>query len=137
MKASGLTSGANKPISSPDDTDGQAALKVLLCGGLAGVVTWASIFPLDVIKTRVQTQVAQPPTPLGIENRPLLQADTNAQRVQPGTRLSTFAIARQAYQSEGAMVFFRGLTICSVRAFITNAVQWMLYDCMMRLWASS
>ncbi|KKY26312.1 putative mitochondrial carrier protein [Diplodia seriata] len=34
-------------ITSPDeDTPRQAALKVLLCGGIAGVVTWASIFPL-------------------------------------------------------------------------------------------
>ncbi|KAL1639349.1 hypothetical protein SLS58_008063 [Diplodia intermedia] len=34
-------------ITSPDeDTQRQAALKVLLCGGIAGVVTWASIFPL-------------------------------------------------------------------------------------------
>lgn len=29
-----------------DDTPNQQAVKVLLCGGLAGVVTWASIFPL-------------------------------------------------------------------------------------------
>ena len=29
-----------------NDSPNQQALKVLLCGGLAGVVTWASIFPL-------------------------------------------------------------------------------------------
>lgn len=34
-------------------SDGHEAVKVLLCGGLAGVVSWGSIFPLDVIKTKV------------------------------------------------------------------------------------
>ena len=36
-------------MSSPKDTDKQAAMKVLFCGGLAGIVTWASIFPLGKI----------------------------------------------------------------------------------------
>lgn len=31
---------------SESDTSSQAAMKVLFCGGVAGVVTWASIFPL-------------------------------------------------------------------------------------------
>jgi len=29
-----------------DDTSNEQAVKIMLCGGLAGVVTWASIFPL-------------------------------------------------------------------------------------------
>jgi hypothetical protein len=32
--------------SSQEPTKTQEALSVLLCGGLAGVVTWVSIFPL-------------------------------------------------------------------------------------------
>ena len=39
-------------------------------------------------------------------------------------RPSTFRIARQAYEAEGVGVFFRGLGICSARAFFVNAVQW-------------
>jgi solute carrier family 25 carnitine/acylcarnitine transporter 20/29 len=102
-------------------------MKVLLCGGLAGVVTWASIFPLDVIKTRVQTQIDHSEPQRNGEHRGLLAA-------QPKTkRLSSFEIARQAYQSEGPQVFFRGLGICSVRAFVVNAVQWAVYEWMMRL----
>ena len=38
------------------ESEREKAVRVLLCGGVAGVVTWASIFPLDVVKTRVQTQ---------------------------------------------------------------------------------
>ncbi|KAK8076214.1 hypothetical protein PG994_003486 [Apiospora phragmitis] len=98
----------------------QEAAKVLLCGGLAGVMTWASIFPLDVIKTRVQAQTLDP------ASRPLLDDPTKPQR-----RLGAMEIAREAYREAGMRVFFRGLTICSVRAFFVNAVQWATYEWIM------
>jgi solute carrier family 25 carnitine/acylcarnitine transporter 20/29 len=101
-------------------------MKVLLCGGLAGVITWASIFPLDVIKTRVQTQILHAPVRDG-EQSALLGSEA------PRARLSSVEIARQAYRTEGAGVFFRGLGICSVRAFVVNAVQWAVYEWMMKL----
>ncbi|RDL32532.1 Mitochondrial carrier [Venustampulla echinocandica] len=96
------------------------AAKVLLCGGLAGIVTWASIFPLDVIKTRVQTQILGPGD--GGERTSLL-----GQR-----RLGAMEVARNAYRTEGVNVFFKGLAICSVRAFIVNAAQWAVYEWIMR-----
>lgn len=102
-------------------------MKVLMCGGLAGVITWASIFPLDVIKTRVQTQVLHIASGVDGEESALLHRE--AQK----TRLSSIAVAKQAYRTEGAGVFFRGLGICSVRAFVVNAVQWAVYEWMMRL----
>lgn len=33
----------------------QDAASAILCGGLAGMVMWASVLPIDVAKTRVQT----------------------------------------------------------------------------------
>ncbi|KAF1945648.1 solute carrier family 25 protein [Clathrospora elynae] len=112
--------------SSPDDTDRETAMKVLLCGGLAGVITWASIFPLDVIKTRVQTQVLHS-MPREGEQSVLLQPEYQKRR------LSSIEVAKLAYRTEGAGVFFRGLGICSVRAFVVNAVQWAVYEWMMKL----
>ncbi|ORY07263.1 mitochondrial carrier protein-like protein [Clohesyomyces aquaticus] len=120
-------------ICSPDDTDRQTALKVLLCGGLAGIVTWASIFPLDVVKTRLQTQLSHSPRILGSEQRALLHTEQDRNLTPQKSRLSTVQIAMQAYQTEGTGVFFRGLGICSVRAFVVNAVQWAVYEWMMRL----
>ncbi|KAF1963488.1 mitochondrial carrier [Byssothecium circinans] len=114
-------------ITSPDDTDRQTAAKVLLCGGLAGIVTWASIFPLDVIKTRVQTQGLHRPVRGEGEGEALLQQHTQYRR------LGAFQVAKEAYRLEGARVFFRGLGICSVRAFVVNAVQWAVYEWMMRV----
>jgi solute carrier family 25 carnitine/acylcarnitine transporter 20/29 len=101
------------------------AAKVLLCGGIAGVITWASVFPLDVIKTRVQTQVLSP-----TETAPLLGSLTNgpAAVVAEKARVGAVEMARQLYREEGAAVFFRGLGVCSVRAFVVNAAQWAVYE---------
>ncbi|KAJ3939055.1 uncharacterized protein N0V96_011170 [Colletotrichum fioriniae] len=105
----------------------EEAAKVLLCGGLAGIVTWVSIFPLDVIKTRVQTQAfqAQIQSP---ERSPLLAAQGSSQQQQPTKRAGAMQVAREAYREGGMRVFFRGLTVCSVRAFVVNAVQWAVYE---------
>jgi solute carrier family 25 carnitine/acylcarnitine transporter 20/29 len=70
----------------------------------------------DVIKTRLQVYDLQ--HPMSSDSQPLL-----GQSQQP-TRPSTLSIARSAYQNEGAAVFFRGIGICSARAFVVNAVQW-------------
>ena len=106
------------------ESDRQAALKVLLCGGLAGVVTWASIFPLDVIKTRVQMQVY----PVAVaEHQPLLITRQQSDLSRSIDRRGAFEIAKRAYREEGAGVFFRGLGVCSLRAFIVNAVQVRLH----------
>jgi len=118
---------SKQAIISADDSETQTAMKVLLCGGLAGIVTWASIFPLDVIKTRVQTQTNHV--------QRLGQGETYALLGQQKHRknLSTLEVAREAYETGGARIFFRGLGICSVRAFVVNAVQWAVYEWMMRL----
>ncbi|KAI1399756.1 solute carrier family 25 member 45 [Hypoxylon fuscum] len=123
-----LTSKWVESFSSRQNVNGNAnafsqdAAKVLLCGGLAGVVTWASIFPLDVIKTRVQTQT------FDAAAMPLLGSSNSRERPR---RLGAIEVARDAYKEGGARVFFRGLTVCSVRAFIVNAVQWAVYEWIM------
>jgi len=105
------------------DSAGQETAKVLISGGIAGVVTWASVFPLDVVKTRLQVQVLS-------ESTPLLAAGTRMGLEQ--RRLGAVEIARNAYRNEGAGVFFRGLGICSLRAFVVNAAQWAVYEWIMR-----
>ncbi|KAK8154790.1 solute carrier family 25 protein [Phyllosticta citrichinensis] len=121
------SSSSSSSTSSSTPTVEDSPAKVLLCGGLAGVVTWASIFPLDVIKTRVQTQpalhraaadsLAKGPPPPGV----------SYSRSSPATATTS------TYANEGAAVFFRGLGVCSVRAFVVNAVQWAVYEWVMRV----
>lgn len=101
-------------MTSDDDGSNQTALKILLCGGIAGVVTWASVYPLDMIKTRLQAQTIA--HSLGVpESQSLLQPQRQ--------RLTSFQIAKEVFHSEGIRPFYRGLGVCSVRAFIVNAVQ--------------
>lgn len=103
-----------------------AAAQVLLCGGVSGVLSWTSCFPLDVLKTRIQTQAA-----VTAETQPLLGA-TGANAVLKETRIGVRNTARKIYAEEGAGVFFRGLGICSVRAFVVNAAQWAVYEWIMK-----
>jgi hypothetical protein len=82
-----------------------------------------------VIKTRVQTWDLLPApraTVLGnTEAEPLLgRAHSSASKSVISERPSTYDIARMTYKAEGISVFFRGLGICSARAFFVNAVQW-------------
>jgi len=83
------------------------------------VVTWTSIFPLDVVKTRLQTQ----DTNLTINEQQSLLARGGSSGPTASGRMGAFEVARHAYRQEGLAVFFRGLGVCSVRAFIVNAVQ--------------
>ena len=97
-------------------------------------MTWASVFPLDVIKTRAQTQHLGTLSVLQSgEHCHLLPLATEAYKVQHAGRLSTIDITKRAYRTEGVSVFFRGLGVCSIRAFIVNAVQWAVYEWMMQL----
>ncbi len=84
-----------------------ADFDVLVSGGIAGIVTWTSIYPLDVIKTRIQAEGWK---------------DGQVQRSDFLTR-SLSAMARRIFKSEGTRAFYRGLFICGVRAFFVNAIQ--------------
>ncbi|KAK4156837.1 mitochondrial carrier domain-containing protein [Chaetomidium leptoderma] len=133
------------PSSVPQSESGGAAAaagwsettRVLLCGGLAGIITWASIFPLDVVKTRVQTQVWETTTRIVVagqqEGAPLLGGSGEERgRKRTEKRLGAWEVARETYRVGGVRPFFRGLAVCSVRAFIVNAVQWAVYEWIMR-----
>ncbi|KAJ5138349.1 uncharacterized protein N7515_003197 [Penicillium bovifimosum] len=116
-------------MTSNDESSHQAALKVLLCGGIAGVVTWASVFPLDMIKTRLQAQTIADHSPRATEAQSLLRPQ--------GQTLNSFQIAKETYRAEGIKAFYRGLGVCSVRAFIVNAVQWAAYEWLMKSFTKS
>jgi Mitochondrial carrier protein len=84
-----------------------AEFDVLVSGGIAGIVTWVSIYPLDVIKTRIQVE--------GWKDEPMQRSHF----VERGT----LAIAKRLFEREGLRAFYSGSTVCSVRAFFVNAIQ--------------
>ncbi|KAM5249077.1 solute carrier family 25 member 45 isoform 2-T2 [Ctenodactylus gundi] len=84
---------------------------VLVAGGFAGVASWITATPLDVVKARMQME--------GL-----------TQRAYRGTLDCVVSSFRQ----EGLKVFFRGVTINSTRAFPVNAVTFLSYEYLLRTW---
>ncbi|KAF9353926.1 hypothetical protein BGX26_008311 [Mortierella sp. AD094] len=142
----------------PGETGGINTWKLLFAGGLAGTLSWASIYPLDVIKTRLQTQphlvTTDPystrtlpissPARIATATTSLLAKSHEAQRglvhqtrqghsqvpsVAPYKGMVDCAI--RSYRSEGMGVFMRGVTPALLRAFPVNAVTFFVYELVM------
>ncbi|KAK8396283.1 hypothetical protein O3P69_005374 [Scylla paramamosain] len=92
-------------ITAISDSEKNANAGVLIfCGGMAGVLSWASILPLDVVKSR-------------------LQADSSRNPQYKGT----VDCLIKSYKADGLSVFGRGFTMMSVRAFPTNGAIFLGY----------
>jgi hypothetical protein len=77
-----------------------------LAGGVTGATAWAAIYPLDTIKTKIQTT----PLDTSVENR----------------RIST--MGRQIIQKHGVGHLYRGLNITMLRAFPVNGIIFPVYE---------
>ncbi|KAF9094141.1 hypothetical protein BGX29_007693 [Mortierella sp. GBA35] len=139
------------------ETGGINTWKLLFAGGLAGTLSWASIYPLDVIKTRLQTQphlmstealrtlpttaTARIPTPStsllpknhnearGLVHQTSRQGHSKTLSSAPYKGMVDCAI--RSYKSEGMGVFMRGATPALLRAFPVNAVTFFTYELVM------
>jgi len=81
-----------------------------LAGGLAGSLSWIIVYPVDVIKSRIQS----------------LPIDTKVAK-----KKSFYFIARNIYQNEGGiipLIFSRGLAITILRAFPVNGTIFFVYE---------
>jgi hypothetical protein len=76
-----------------------------LAGGVAGIVTWAVAYPVDTVKTYMQT----------------LPIDA------PAHERSILRVLRVIQAEHGVSYLFRGLGTCLVRAFPVNAVTFVVY----------
>lgn len=102
-----MNAGSTEPASSE---------KLMLAGGLAGVGAWMGMWPMDVIKTRMQVQ-------------PFHTAKTRSYT-------GIIDCAHQLWRQEGPRGFFRGFSAGMLRAFPVNAVTWLLYEHTMRFMES-
>jgi len=89
----------------------------LVAGGVAGVASWSLTMPLDVIKSRLQSESPVDP---GTERR--------------AARYSgVLDCTVRSWRSEGVSVFFRGTMVTCMQAFLTNAVVLVVYVNALRL----
>ena len=75
------------------------ALQLMLAGGLTGIVSWTYSYPADLIKSKIQAEGLAP----------------------VGKYHSYVDCIRSSIKTGGYSVFFRGLSVCLVRAFPVNA----------------
>jgi len=116
---------------------------LLFAGGIAGIVGWLVTFPLDVVKTRMQSSPISLGTsspvpsavvdvsPNTVPTTPLLGQESPVSRhVNPyRTILSTIV---HSYRTEGFQVFFRGLTPTLIRAVPVNMATFATFEAMVR-----
>ncbi len=93
-------------VSSIEKNSSQEWAASALAGGFSGALTWAAIYPFDVIKTRIQT------TPL---NTPIER------------RRITYMF-HTLWKEHGIKYFFRGLGVTLLRAFPVNAIIFPVYE---------
>lgn len=101
---------------------GDSAWKLLLAGGMAGTVSWASIYPIDVVKSRLQMQQQQQK-----------QVHESGRLLTDRPYASIKDCVVRSYKAEGPSVFFRGLWPTLLRGFPVNAVTFYVYEVVMDL----
>nr|XP_044993637.1 solute carrier family 25 member 45 isoform X2 [Jaculus jaculus]XP_044993643.1 solute carrier family 25 member 45 isoform X2 [Jaculus jaculus] len=94
----------------PDGQD-PSSTTVLVAGGFAGIASWITATPFDVVKSRMQMDGVKKK-----EYKGMLDCMVSS------------------FRQEGVGVFFRGLTINTARAFPVNAVTFLSYEYLLRLW---
>ena len=85
-------------------------LPMLISGALAGASSWLSCYPVDVVKSVIQTQHS------------------------PGRSVRMLPISRELYARGGWRAFFRGLSPTLVRSVPVNAVTFTVYEHTQLLW---
>ncbi|KAI0093848.1 mitochondrial carrier [Irpex rosettiformis] len=86
-----------------------------MCGSLAGVSSWALIYPVDVVKTKVQQRALAGTPPRGLLEtffRLVRGPDPNSPRPIP----------------QGMARIYRGLGVSALRSVTTHGLLWTLFD---------
>ncbi|XP_046575736.1 solute carrier family 25 member 45-like isoform X1 [Haliotis rubra] len=84
-------------------TDDRGIFASLMAGGTSGTVTWFSIMPFDVIKSRMQADLS-------------------------GSYNGMIDCLRKTVKSEGIMALYKGTFVTCARAFPVNAATFLTYS---------
>eukprot|EP00730_Choanoeca_flexa_P010765 TRINITY_DN20964_c0_g1_i1.p1 TRINITY_DN20964_c0_g1~~TRINITY_DN20964_c0_g1_i1.p1 ORF type:complete len:292 (+),score=11.13 TRINITY_DN20964_c0_g1_i1:55-930(+) len=98
------------PANDADNMTAAVFAGSVVSGGLAGVLSWLLVYPLDVVKTHLQAQDFANPRYKGMVD-----------------------CARQLVRGHGYGVFVKGMNSCLVRAFPLNGMTFAVYELCMWL----
>jgi solute carrier family 25 carnitine/acylcarnitine transporter 20/29 len=79
----------------------------MVCGAISGMACWIPVYPIDVVKTRMQNTKGGPSA--------------------PGGNVSAVGVAIVIYKTEGIGAFFKGLGLLLLRAAVSNGVTFWVY----------
>lgn len=85
----------------------------MVAGATAGMACWVPVYPIDVVKTRMQNTMGG-------------KADASE-----GLSVNAISVAIAMCRTEGIGAFFNGLGILLLRAAISNGVTFWIYDLIM------
>ncbi|ORX93539.1 mitochondrial carrier [Basidiobolus meristosporus CBS 931.73] len=91
--------------------DQLATWKVCIFGAAAGYAMWLTVYPIDIVKSKLQTD----------------SFDSASQKYK-----SMIDCARKTFAHEGAAGFFRGIAPCIIRAAPANAATFVGFEFAMR-----
>ena len=94
----------------------------MVCGAISGMACWIPVYPIDVVKTRIQNTKGRP----SASEKSVSATDGGDER-----RRSSLHVATVMYKSEGIGAFFNGLGILLLRAAVSNGVTFWVYDFVM------
>ena len=94
----------------------------MVCGAISGMACWIPVYPIDVVKTRMQNTKGGP----SAGGKYVSATDGGGER-----RRSSLDVATVMYKSEGIGAFFNGIGILLLRAAVSNGVTFWVYDFIM------
>jgi solute carrier family 25 carnitine/acylcarnitine transporter 20/29 len=106
----------SSPSSSSRSSSTAALISIPLSGGIAGAVGWFLSFPLDNIKSNIQTM--------------------NLDRAHLFHRKSAFEIGKHILRSRGLLALYSGVVPSVTRAFIVSSTRFSVYEYVLRLFDS-
>ena len=97
-----------------------ASGRVIMAGGLAGIIAWIVSYPQDYIKTQIQAADIQK-----------WNYTHSKQRISPAPTIRD--VIEITMKRHGPRGFFRGLTPCLIRAFPANLTNFWVYESVLQL----